>query len=314
MRVYSLIEWDENGEVINAEFSDYEGPVAECKGGGGGGSTTTVQKADPWAGVQPYLTEVYKNSAKLYGAGGLNPTPYSGGTIAPLSADTQAALNMTRQRAQLGSPLVGAAQTQAQSTLQGDYLNAGNPYLQNALRAAAQPTVENFRDAVLPGLEARSALSGRYGSGGQRELTGKAYDSLARGLSEQATQAYAQNYANERQNQLAAMEYAPTLAAEDYKDAERLAAVGDYIDQYDQSKINADILKYEETRDAPYNALVRYINLIEGGGSMGGTTSATQTNNSRSNPLLGAAGGALSGYGMFGPLGAIGGGLLGLFG
>lgn len=45
-------------------------------GGGGGGSTTTVEKADPWAGVQPYLNaaggiypEAQKNYQNMVGTG-----------------------------------------------------------------------------------------------------------------------------------------------------------------------------------------------------------------------------------------------------
>ena len=37
--------------------------------GGGGGTTTQVQKADPWAGQQPYLTDVYRQAQQQYQAG-----------------------------------------------------------------------------------------------------------------------------------------------------------------------------------------------------------------------------------------------------
>lgn len=35
-------------------------------GGGGGGNSTTVQKADPWSGQQPYLTQQFQEAQKLY--------------------------------------------------------------------------------------------------------------------------------------------------------------------------------------------------------------------------------------------------------
>ena len=31
---------------------------------GGGGGTNTVQKADPWVGQQPYLTDIYGESQR----------------------------------------------------------------------------------------------------------------------------------------------------------------------------------------------------------------------------------------------------------
>lgn len=49
---------------------------------GGGGSSTTVQKADPWTGVQPYLTQGYQQLSQLYGGSG--PQYYPGATtVAP---------------------------------------------------------------------------------------------------------------------------------------------------------------------------------------------------------------------------------------
>lgn len=287
---------------------------AQGKGGGGGGSTTTVQQADPWTGLQPYLKEGFTSASQLYGSGGLSTAPYQGNTVAPLSADTQAALDFTRQRALSGSPLVSQAQQQAFSTLSGDYLAGGNPYLANALTGSLRPTVENFRDAVMPSIEARAAQSGRYGSGAMQDQQGKAYDALARNIAEASTNAYAQNYEQERARQAQAMLLTPQLAAEDYKDAERLAAVGDYYDQYQQSLINQDVMRYEQERDAPYNALSRYMSLLQAGPSgIGSSSSTTSGGGQRSNPLLGALGGAASGFQTFGPVGGLVGGLLGAF-
>jgi hypothetical protein len=160
-------------------------------------------------------------------------------------------------------------------------------------------------------------MSGRFGSGAMKDQQGKAYDSLGRNLSEAATNAFANNYQQERTRQAQTMALTPQLAAEDYKDAERLAAVGDFRDQYNQSLINQDILKYEEGRDTEFNALQRYLALLQSGGSQGSTqTSSTSGQQQRRNPLLGALGGAAAGASIpgLGPFGAIGGGLLGLFG
>jgi hypothetical protein len=312
----TLMRQDDGSYVmVNGESFEYAGPVSMMKGGGGGGSTTTVQQADPWSGVQGYLSGAYGSASGLYNSGQFAPTAYSGNTVAAPSADTTSALNMTRTRAAMGSPLVGAAQNEAMSTLSGDYLGAGNPYLANALAGSFRPAAEAFRDATMPAIESRAALSGRYGSGAMRGQQDKAYDALGRTFSEAATNAYSNNYQQERARQQAAMGYAPTLAAEDYKDAEKLAAVGEYTDQYNQSKINEDIARYEQNRDAPYTALSRYLNMLQGGSNLGGTTSSTQSGGgNKSNPLLGAAGGAATGFQLAGPWGAAAGGLLGLFG
>jgi len=36
---------------------------------GGGGGTNTVQKADPWAGQQPYLTDLYRQAQTQFQQG-----------------------------------------------------------------------------------------------------------------------------------------------------------------------------------------------------------------------------------------------------
>lgn len=292
---------------------NYKTTIREAKPGGGGG-TTTVQKADPWSGVQPFLTEAFQDASNLYNTNQLSALPYMGNTVAPFSRDTQSALDFTRQRALQGSPLIGAAQQQALQTSRGDYLSGGNPYLQNAISASFRPTIEAFRDSLLPSIEARAAQSGRFGSGAMADQVGKAQDTLARNLSEQSVRAFAQNYENERGRQQQSLLLAPQLAAEDYKDAERLAAVGDIQDQRQQALINEQIARFEATRDAPYNTLSRYLTLLGSGPGGLGTSTATQSGGSRSNPLLGGLGGAAAGYSLGGPIGAGIGGLIGLFG
>jgi hypothetical protein len=66
------------GEVLEEEFFEYEGPVALMKGGGG--TTQTVQKADPWSGQQPYLTDIFANAQNLYH--NYTPQYYQGQTVA----------------------------------------------------------------------------------------------------------------------------------------------------------------------------------------------------------------------------------------
>lgn len=296
-----------------------ENPIDECrlagrwcyKGGGGGGGGTTIQKTEPWDVQKTYYQKGFTQADKLYNSGGFTPAPYAGSTIAAPSAETNAALNMTTARAMAGSPLIDATQQQLGQTLSGNFLSAGNPYMQQALRGAARPTVENFRDAVMPGLEARFAASGRYGSGAMRDQQGKAYDALARNLSEQATQAAMQNYGQERQLMQQAAFAAPQVAGADYQDLEKLAAVGEYRDQYGQERINEDVRRYEANRDKNLIALQRYMDVISG--VPGGSTTTGSSSAPRSNPLLGAAGGAMAGS-TFGVPGMVLGGLLGAFG
>ena len=58
---------------------------ARFKGGGGGGtqSTQTVQKADPWSGQQPFLTEGYEAAKTRFGSD--QPQFFPGSTISPFN-------------------------------------------------------------------------------------------------------------------------------------------------------------------------------------------------------------------------------------
>ena len=82
-------------------------------GSGGGGSSTTVQKADPWSGVQPFLSEAYMRASGLYGSAG--PQYYPNSTVA-----TPNPLETTGQGMQLGNAVpIGDAGINAYNSLQG---------------------------------------------------------------------------------------------------------------------------------------------------------------------------------------------------
>src|SRR5574337_1928322 len=95
-------------------------------GGGGGGNTQTIQKAGPWSGLQPYLSDLFKRSNMWLNSG--QPSFYPGSTVAGQAPETLNAQYAQTQRALQGSPLQSAAQATGYKTLRGDYLGS-NPYL-----------------------------------------------------------------------------------------------------------------------------------------------------------------------------------------
>ena len=104
-------------------------------GGKSSGGTTTVQKSDPWAGQQTYLTDIFSQAHDQNASGG--PDYYPESTVVPFSPQTNLALQMTQNRALQGSPLNQAAQTQTLDTINGNYLN-GNPYLDSIYNRGAR--------------------------------------------------------------------------------------------------------------------------------------------------------------------------------
>ncbi|MBY0431745.1 MAG: hypothetical protein K2Q10_11145 [Rhodospirillales bacterium] len=115
--------------------------------GGSSGSSETIQKADPWAGQQPYLPKGFERSDSLFfspkqtvsnadgattttggefGKGIYAPQFYNGSTVAAQSNETQLAQQMMTNRALNGSPVMKSAQQQLYNTMNGDFLSA-NP-------------------------------------------------------------------------------------------------------------------------------------------------------------------------------------------
>ena len=246
----------------------------------GGGSNTTVQSADPWSAQQPYLKQGFQGASDAI-------FNQPGGTVVPFSPETQYGLTQQGNRALQGSPLLGSANNQAMSTMAGDYMSGGPGF--NAFADSAW-------NAVRPQVDSAFSGAGRYGSPLHAESLGKGF---GRGM--------APLYDAERGRQMASAFGAPGLAMADYQDPSMLQAVG-----------SAREGKAQEYADEPTKRLQNYMALI-GGQGYGGTT--TTSGGASGSPLLGGLGGAMSGAAMGSMfpgigtgLGAVGGGLLGLFG
>lgn len=270
-------------------------------GGGdsGGGSTTTVQKSDPWEGQQSYLKEGFKKAQDLYMKQAA-PAYYPGDTVVPFSPETNAALNLTTQRALSGSPLQSAANSQLTGTLNGDYLHGGGGF--NA-------AVDAATRKAMPQVNSQFESAGRLNSG------------LAKTAQTQAVaDAFASQYGDERQNQQRAMLFAPQMMQQDYSDYQQLANVGAAREGMSQSQLAEDVNRYNYNQQSPGLQLQNFMGTIQG--DFGGTNTSTSPlyRNQGAGMLGGALGGAsmasslgatMGGVGLMGPWGLAGGAVLG---
>jgi hypothetical protein len=104
-------------QVLEEESYEYDGPVAELKGGGGT-STNTIQNADPWSEQQGYLKDVFSQAQNLYY--NYNPQYYPGQTYATRSPETlyaqqlglQAAGNFADQASYAGQNMLSLTDAQ----------------------------------------------------------------------------------------------------------------------------------------------------------------------------------------------------------
>jgi hypothetical protein len=144
----------------------------------------TVTKNDPWAPAQPYILKGLDQSSKVFDQQQPDLNKYGG-----MQRDTYGRVAPGAEQGILG------AQGLVNRTLSGDYLN-GNPYLDKMLGQ----TREDTTNAVNGQFES----SGRYGSGMHAAI-------LAREIAKAEDAARYQNYAAERQNQIAAVGQASGL-------------------------------------------------------------------------------------------------------
>ena len=274
------------------------------------GQTVTTTNQDPWSGLQPYLGYGLGEAQRQYQSAPQEFYPHS--TVAPQSADTITAQNLIRDRAIGGNPLNQAAQTAALDTLSGSWL--GGPRFTEMYNAAVRPATQQFTEQVLPGITSQFARSGRLGSNAQTLATERATEAFGRGLADVGAQQYAAERA--RQNQMIGM--APQLAATDYADPARLAAIGATQGAQSQRELADKVARFGFYQQRPRNMLDAYIGQIRGMPIAGGQTQVAQPY--FTNPAASGMSGALSGAALanmmnFSPwLGAAGGAGLSLLG
>ena len=218
-----------------------------------GNTTTTV---NPPAYAAPYLAYGANEAQRLYDmGGGFNYYPEH--MVAGFSPEQEMAMTMQTNRALSGSPLNRSSQNLALDTLQGNFLNANNPYLQQAV---INPITERVQGTF--------SQAGRLGS---------AYNQNA--LTNALSDVYYRNYENERARQNAMIGAAPELARADLQDYADLARVGAMRQQQAQKDILANADRFNFLQSAPAQNLNQFIGQVGNtAGGYGQTTSPYQYN------------------------------------
>jgi len=225
-------------------------------GGGGTQESKTTTQIDP--NILPYVTYGLEEGKRLYQSG--TPSFFPGKTYVTPSEATTEALRLAEQRAIAGSPLTRAAQQETLATIQG---RGVNPFLAGALEQANRLAGERYTQNIQQ-LQSEAASAGRYGSSAMGQRTGQAQDIFARALAEQGGQLAYQSAEAERQRQMAAVNEAPAMAAQDYADIQRLLTVGGAREQQAAAELQDAINRYNFEQNLPAMKLQNYANLIYG--------------------------------------------------
>lgn len=218
--------------------------------GGGGGTQETKTEISPE--FKPYITYSLGEAQRLY-----QGMPQAPSTLAPeQSAFSQQAIEQAAQRAQMGSPLMGAAQQEQLATIQG---RGVNPFLGGALEQANRLAGERYTQNI-QNLQSQASSAGRYGSAAMGQQAGQAQDIFARALAEQGGQLAYQSAEAERARQMQAAQAAPQMAAADYADIQRLLQAGQAQEAYGQQAIQGQLA----AQDLPMQRLQQAANVFYG--------------------------------------------------
>lgn len=219
-------------------------------GGGGGGTQETKTEIAPE--FRPYITYSLGEAQRLY-----QGMPQAPETLAPeQSAFSQQAIQQAAQRAQMGSPLVGAAQAEQLATIQGRGIN---PFLAGALEQSNRLAGEQYTRNI-QNLQSQASSAGRYGSAAMGQQAGQAQDIFARSLAEQGGQLAYQSAEAERARQMAAAQAAPQMAQADYADIQRLLQAGQAQEGYAQQALQGQLA----AQDLPMQRLQQAANVFYG--------------------------------------------------
>lgn len=242
--------------------------LREFKGGGGGGNSQTTNELDP--NVVPYVKDALAEQQKLYNEGA--PDYYGGQTYLDPNAQQQQAISQLTANANVNNPMLQNSTNLNNSMIQGDYLQ-NNPNFDAVMNTAGRKATDLYNNAMT-NTNSQASMSGRYGSDAHARMASNNSSNLAQSLADTAGQYSYQNYANERNNQINAMNNAGTIAGNQNIGANNLMNAGNAQAGFNQTALDADIARHDYGQNAQSQLLGNYTNAVWGAPSAGTSTTS----------------------------------------
>lgn len=263
---------------------------------GGGGGTNTVQRADPWVGQQPYLTDIYGESQRLYREGPMEFFP--GQTFANPSDRTLQAEQMIANQA-MGNQQVMADQVALanQFGLMQPQMLSQNPYLAGATEAALRP-IYGQAQGLLQQARRGATAAGQLGGTRQAILEQGVIADYLQKAGDISSQMYSDAYSDAVDAQQRAISLAPSVMQMGLAPAQTLGQVGLSEQARQQQAIDDQRARFEFAQQAPQQALRDY-SAVTLGSILPGSTTTSMTGGDPSF-MQRAIGGSLLGLGAYG--------------
>lgn len=268
---------------------------------GGGSSGTTYQQSQSESGppsfLQPYLKQGIWDLAYQYQTHPNAPAYYSGETVAPLSTQSQQAIDAAGNLVS-NNPVLPTAISSLNKFGSGAYVDpTTNPDYLKALAASHQPYIDQFNNQILPGVQSGFEGAGRYGSGANQNATQQALKTLGTTISNADAQAGSQYYQNALGQQLQANGMASGLNGSLQQNVAALGAAGQTVDQQRQAQDAAAQAAYNYNANAQMNYISQYLAMLNGG-YPGGTNSGSGSTFSNQSSSGGLFGNIMGGVGL----------------
>lgn len=293
-------------------------------GGGskGGSSTQTVQNFSPAEAAQ--RAKVQSEASRIYDqtAGNISSSPYPGAQVVPYSGDTLTGQALTKTAA---NTMAGQTLPQLNAATKfglGDVMDVNsNPYLQSTIAASIRPITESYTDpnGVLSNIRSESMQNGGQGTSTRQGIAeGIAAGRYANAIGDTASKIATDGYGKGLDTFSRIYGLTPQTMQAQLMPGQAYSAVGSQNEAMAQAQEGYAADSRNWDLNSQWVPLQNWANIVYGGTGPMGSTTTSSGGAPRSNPLLGAAGGALAGYQLgtmggatFGPAGAIGGAILG---
>lgn len=235
---------------------------------GGGQSSTTVQSIPNE--LKPLATQYTNKAIDLSNQG---YQAYDGQRYADLNNMQTSGADAMYNRAMNGSSTVNAGEQNVADTLNGNYLNS-NPYLDASFKAQSGAVTDAYNSAV-NNTDSTMARAGAFGGSAWQQAQQQNNDTLAKNLGNLSSNVYANNYAQERQNQMTAQNTAINYGNQDYTDAAQAVKAGQMYQDNAQQNLDYGYSQYQDQQNLPYKQLAAMSGVF--GSNLGSTSSTTSS-------------------------------------
>lgn len=263
----------------------------------GGGSSTTVQKADPWGGVQPYLTELYAKTNE----GGQSTLPFFPG-------QTYAGFDPLQQQGMQG--MLDYSKDVVQPGVRGyqgslsQYMNAPlnisqDPAVQAMMASNQQNATDWLTRSALPSINSGAVAAGQLGGSRQGIAQGLAAGEASKALTQANVQTMLGAYGDATKLAGVGASLMPGAYQLGMSPYETQMSVGGMQQGMTQQGINEAMSRYYYPETSLWDTLGKQASIYSGAQPFGSSTSSASGSG---NSAAGALAGGMLGYSAYSPI------------